>query len=99
MILRLVSGFIWLALLGALASLGPASAAPPKATDLVKAELVAEPPSVAPGATLWLDLHLATQAGWHTYWRNPGDAGEPTTIDWTLPPGFSAGAIQWPVPQ
>jgi thiol:disulfide interchange protein DsbD len=36
---------------------------------------------------------------WHTYWRNPGAAGMPTTIDWHLPAGVTAGAIQWPVPE
>ena len=36
--------------------------------------------------------------GWHTYWEYPGDAGLPTTIDWKLPPGFTAGPIQWPAP-
>ena len=37
--------------------------------------------------------------GWHTYWRNPGDAGEPTTIHWRLPPGWRAGEIVWPTPR
>ena len=72
------------------------SPAPP---DLVKPRLVAEAQAIAPGAVLWVDLHLAMKAGWHTYWRNPGDAGLPTTIDWTLPSGFSAGEIRWPAPQ
>ncbi|MGE9270861.1 MAG: protein-disulfide reductase DsbD domain-containing protein, partial [Verrucomicrobiales bacterium] len=37
--------------------------------------------------------------GYHTYWQNPGIVGMPTTIDWTLPKGFSAGPIQWPAPE
>ena len=37
--------------------------------------------------------------GWHVYWRNPGDAGLPTEIAWTLPPGFTAGEIAWPTPE
>ena len=37
--------------------------------------------------------------GWHTYWKNPGDAGSPTKIEWQLPPGFTAGEIQWPLPE
>ena len=37
--------------------------------------------------------------GWHTYWVNPGEAGEPTEIQWTLPAGWKAGAIQWPYPK
>ncbi|HXP03320.1 MAG TPA: protein-disulfide reductase DsbD domain-containing protein [Stellaceae bacterium] len=92
-----------LSILGALAVLAltesAAIAAPPRATDLVKIELLAEQTAPAPGSTWWLDLHLAVAPGWHTYWRNPGDAGEPTTIDWTLPPGFSAGPIEWPIPE
>ena len=90
-------------ILGALAALAlmePAAlAVPPRATDLVKIELLAEQTAPAPGSTVWLDVQLATAPGWHTYWRNPGDAGEPTTVDWTLPSGFSAGAIEWPIPQ
>jgi thiol:disulfide interchange protein len=71
------------------------SAAPPLASDLVRPSLHAE----SAGGTLWTDLHLAIAPGWHIYWKNPGDSGLPTEIDWTLPPGFSAGAIQWPVPE
>jgi thiol:disulfide interchange protein DsbD len=44
-------------------------------------------------------LHLHADPGWHTYWINPGDAGLATSIKWTLPPGFSAGPIQWPTPE
>jgi thiol:disulfide interchange protein DsbD len=72
---------------------------PPNPKDLVTAELVAQTASVAPGTNLWVDLHLRIKPGWHVYWRNPGDSGLPTTIDWHLPTGFSAGAIQWPVPE
>ncbi len=92
-----------LSILGVLTALTLAApqaiSAPPRATDLVKIELLAEQSAPAPGSTLWLDLRLAAAPGWHTYWRNPGDAGEPTTVDWTLPPGFGAGPIEWPIPQ
>ena len=72
---------------------------PPDPKNLVTAALVAETASVAPAATLWVDLHLAIKPGWHVYWRNPGDSGLPTTIEWNLPSGFSAGGISWPVPE
>jgi thiol:disulfide interchange protein len=81
------------ALLGA-----PALAAPPPMDELVKVELAAESASVAPAMTLWVDAHFRIKPGWHIYWRNPGDSGLPTTIEWSLPPGFSAGEIEWPVP-
>jgi thiol:disulfide interchange protein/DsbC/DsbD-like thiol-disulfide interchange protein len=83
-----------------LAATAPARAdGPPDPADLVRANLVAETSSVAPATTLWVDLHLAIKPGWHVYWRNPGDSGLPTTIEWQLPSGFSAGDILWPVPE
>ncbi|HEY4470192.1 MAG TPA: protein-disulfide reductase DsbD domain-containing protein [Stellaceae bacterium] len=65
----------------------------------VTARLLPELSAIAPGATLWVDLHLEIAPGWHTYWRNPGDSGLPTEVAWTLPPGFDAGDIVWPVPE
>src|SRR5947208_5507565 len=84
----------------ALAAAPPASAAAPaNGAHPVTARLVPEATSMAPGTTLWIDLHLDIAPGWHTYWRNPGDAGLPTEIAWTLPAGFTAGDIVWPVPE
>ncbi len=79
-----------------------AVAAPAYAASLpepVTARLVPEAGSVVPGGTLWVDLHLEIDPGWHTYWRNPGDSGLPTEIAWELPAGFSAGDIEWPAPE
>ncbi len=75
------------------------SAAPIAQTDPVAAKLIPEFGTVVSGSTLWIDLHLDIAPGWHTYWRNPGDSGLPTEIAWTLPPGFSADDIRWPVPE
>jgi hypothetical protein len=53
----------------------------------VRAELVAHAPEgVAPGKPLWLGLLIEHQPHWHTYWKNPGDSGLPTTLEWQLPP-------------
>src|SRR3954468_3936890 len=52
-----------------------------------------------PGDTVMAGVHMHMPPSWHTYWRNSGDSGGPTTIDWELPPGVTAGAIQWPVPE
>jgi thiol:disulfide interchange protein len=90
---------ILFALVGWALAVGSAAAAPPLASDLVKPVLYAESASVAPGGTLWTDLHLAIAPGWHIYWKNPGDSGLPTELDWALPAGFTAGAIEWPVPE
>jgi len=68
-------------------------------TENVRAELIAELSSIVPGDTFWVALQLDIRDGWHTYWRNPGDSGEPTRINWTVPGGVDAGEIQWPYPQ
>ena len=68
------------------------------ATDNVKARLVSEVAAVGPGQTFWVALELDIRDGWHTYWRNPGDSGEPTKLVWQLPPGFAAGDIVWTTP-
>jgi len=65
----------------------------------VHARLVAEDASVAPGGTITVALEENIRDGWHTYWVNPGDAGAPTEIKWSLPQGWSAGAIEWPTPK
>ena len=69
-------------------------------TPQVQAELVAHAPEgVAPGKPLWLALSIRHQPHWHTYWKNPGDSGLPTTLEWKLPAGVTAGEIQWPTPK
>lgn len=60
--------------------------------------LVSEADTVAPGATVRLGLRQRLADSWHTYWKNPGDAGAPTEIRLTLPAGATAGAIVWPGP-
>jgi thiol:disulfide interchange protein len=70
------------------------------ATERVRAELLAHAPQgVAPGQPVWVGLQIAHQPEWHTYWKNPGDSGLPTTFAWTLPPGIEAGEVAWPVPK
>ena len=68
--------------------------------QLVTADLLAAADGIVPGQrAITVGLRLRTQPGWNTYWQYAGDAGIPTTIDWTLPPGFKAGPIHWPVPE
>ncbi len=65
----------------------------------VQARLVAENSAVSPGSTVTVALVEDIRSGWHTYWVNPGDAGAPTEIKWTLPQGWRAGGIEWPTPK
>lgn len=64
----------------------------------VKAQLISELSSIKPGQSVWLGVVLIMDDAWHTYWKNPGDSGTPTSIRWTLPDGFKANTIQWPYP-
>ncbi|QDL56141.1 protein-disulfide reductase DsbD family protein [Rhodoferax aquaticus] len=77
-----------------------ASASAVVQTDQVRAELIAHAPDgVDPGKTIWVGLQLQHQPQWHTYWKNPGDSGLPTQLQWSLPAGVDAGEIVWPTPK
>ena len=68
-------------------------------TPHVRASLISEQRSIEPGQSFWVALHFDIIDGWHTYWKNAGDSGNPPRIEWQLPPGFSASDIHWPYPQ
>ena len=48
---------------------------------------------------MWVGLQITHAPEWHTYWKNAGDSGMPTELQWTLPPGVMAGDIAWPLPK
>ena len=75
------------------------SAAGPQRTERIEAELVAMNTWAAPGSTAILAIRQKIKPGWHTYWRNQGDSGGPTTLTWSLPDGVSPGDILWPLPE
>ncbi|PIC01742.1 protein-disulfide reductase DsbD [Caulobacter sp. X] len=77
---------------------GAAFAGPVVNSGHIESELVPQESGVAPGGTIYVALRQKIQKDWHTYWRNPGDAGEPTKIAWTLPAGWTAGDMVWPTP-
>lgn len=64
----------------------------------VGAELVAEPAAIEPGKPFTVGLRLVHDAHWHTYWK-ASTTGYANSIEWDLPPGFTAGPLQWPVPR
>ncbi len=75
-----------------------APAAPVQAAHL-QAELVAQDTAVAPGGTIYVALRQKIEPGWHTYWRNPGDSGQATSLAWSLPYGWTPGDIVWATPK
>jgi thiol:disulfide interchange protein/DsbC/DsbD-like thiol-disulfide interchange protein len=69
-------------------------------TERTRAELLAHAPEgVEPGKPVWVGLQLAHQPEWHSYWKNSGDSGLPTKLEWQLPAGVIAGEIAWPIPR
>ena len=65
----------------------------------VRVELISEAAGIEPGGAVWVGIHQRIAPGWHTYWINPGDSGEPMTVAWTLPRGVAAGPLVWPHPE
>ncbi len=63
------------------------------------ADLLADVSTITPGVPFTAGIRLKMDPGWHTYWVNYGDAGTATKIEWRLPPGWTAGPVQWPTPQ
>ncbi len=95
----LTPGALWLSVLVAFLLAASAQAISNRAeTPQVQAQLVASVTAVQPGAEIYLGVNQKIIPHWHTYWINPGDSGNATTIEWTLPEGASASDIIWPAP-
>ena len=62
-------------------------------------DLVAENQWIAPGSQTYFGLNFHLEKGWHIYWVNPGDSGQPPRVQWHLPSGLSEGEIEWPAPR
>src|SRR5215467_12383785 len=69
-------------------------------THHAQLELLADPATVTTeGRPRWLGVHFKLDPGWHIYWQNPGDSGQPPVINWKLAAGATALPIQWPRPE
>ena len=78
------------------AGVAPSSAG---AGQHVAVTLLSESASVQAGRPFTVGLRMKMSRGWHVYWKNPGDSGLPPRVAWSLPPGFTAGPIQWAAPE
>lgn len=70
-----------------------------KKKDASVAQLISENTAITAGKPFTLALKLDHPPEWHSYYKNSGGVEEPPKITWQLPPGFSAGSIQWPIPE
>lgn len=86
-------------LLTAAQCLGAGNAGAQPAPTHAAVSLVSEERALKPGAAAWVGVRFDLEPGWHIYWVNPGDAGDPPRLRWELPPGFRANDIRWPVPE
>jgi thiol:disulfide interchange protein len=68
----------------------------PVSSKRAVATLVTDTDAMQPGVPFRVALRLRMADGWHTYWKNPGDAGVPAdlTID-----GVTQSPIDWPTPR
>ncbi len=88
--------FVWIVLLLLGLAARPAEVL---AAAKTKAGLVLSHEVAGAGETVTAAVRLEMAPRWHTYWRNSGESGAPTKLEWVLPTGISAGEIQWPVPE
>lgn len=90
---------LWLTalLLGGVSVIPAAAQTPPPQN--VRASIEAETRQPAPGDVVTVAIIMDPKPGWHDYWVNPGDAGTPLELEWTLPSGVTAGPIRAPVPE
>ncbi len=76
-----------------------ASDSPNFQKKLVHAEIVSNRKSIQAGKTFMAGVKFKMEPGWHIYYKESGDAGMPTQIEWILPEGFSAGPLLWQEPK
>jgi thiol:disulfide interchange protein DsbD len=92
-------GAISLLLLALAALAAPLVEAQLPTAPVIHVSLLSEPDSIAPGREFWVAVQFRMDKGWHIYWINPGDSGEPPRVEWRLPAGFQAGKLRWPHPE
>ncbi|HEX9780884.1 MAG TPA: protein-disulfide reductase DsbD domain-containing protein [bacterium] len=62
----------------------------------VRARLIAEHDAIAPGGATAVGVLFEIEPEWHIYAEDPGDAGLPTTLEWTGPSWAELGPLRWP---
>jgi thiol:disulfide interchange protein DsbD len=78
---------------------GAARADPTAAAEQLSVRLAVPPAQIYPGQQFKAGLYFKLEPGWHVYWLNSGDSGQPPSMKWQLPAGISAGALEFPTPR
>jgi thiol:disulfide interchange protein/DsbC/DsbD-like thiol-disulfide interchange protein len=86
-------------LVALLAGLPAAAASASADAPHVHVQLVVPNSTLNRGQAAKAGLYFKIDAGWHVYWKNAGDAGEPPHMKWTLPEGITASELQFPAPK
>ncbi|MGP8253533.1 MAG: protein-disulfide reductase DsbD family protein [Terracidiphilus sp.] len=88
------------ALFSVLAAASPAQTAKSYADVAhLHVQLVLPQSTLSPSGPNSAGLYFKLEPGWHVYWQNAGDSGEPPRINWTLPQGITASPLQFPAPK
>ena len=90
-----LAGFAWAVWISA----GPIAAETVARSAHSRIELIANRDAIVPGERLDVAIVLTPDPGWHSYWINPGDSGQPLSVEWELPAGAGAGQLQFPSPE
>jgi DsbC/DsbD-like thiol-disulfide interchange protein len=91
---RLFANCAWL-----LVFLASCSRTAPQPPIHSRVSFILENAAVQPGSQVNVGIQFVTDKGWHIYWQNPGDSGEPPKIQWQLPAGVIPGTLEWPIPK
>lgn len=88
---------LWIVLLSETHSAGLAQA--PKNDSLrapVRAAISIGKEKIIPGKPFKIYVDFNMEPGWHIYFKDPGQSGMPTKVEWTFPQGFTAQPLSWP---
>lgn len=94
-----IAAVVALAAAGALVAPSIARGQSPDGATRVAAQILPSVRSIRPGEPFDVAIRLVVPSGWHIYWKNPGEIGVPTAVEWDLPAGFRVGPIRWPHPR
>ncbi len=76
-----------------------ASASAWAANDHARVRLISAVDATGSAETLRLGVEFRLAPQWKIYWRAPGDAGYPPSIDWAGSANLAQAELAWPVPQ